>query len=216
MILTTVACLILAPFDTKLKLKLGDQWSCELTLAYRSSEDTVIQVDAISYVVATQNGRPTLRALYKLKESRTPEGEVVPAPKAMRPLSAFISLDGGQASVVENEDVARCRIDRFLTVPRDSGISEPTFFPPPPFVRLVGLNRHDLPADRSGNVLLSQIEESGPEPKMSGRATLTFDPVTRILMKGSWTIQNAPIPGGEGPATLSASYEVKSIKLSPR
>ena len=216
MILTAIACLTLAPFDTKLKLKVGDQWVGELTLTYKPADDTVVEVDTISYVVALDKGRPMLRAQYKLKESRTPEGDVVPAPKKTQPLSAFISLDGQQASVIENEDVARCRIDRFLAVPRESGISEPTFFPPPPYVRLVGVNRHDVPADGSGNVLLSQIEESGTEPKMSGRATLSFDPITRILMKGSWTIQNAPVPGGDGTATLTASFEVKTIKLSPR
>ncbi|MCC7230066.1 MAG: hypothetical protein IT203_06705 [Fimbriimonadaceae bacterium] len=200
--------------DTSLRLKIGDQWAIERTKVFRSSEDTLTQVESLSYSVSKEDGKVFLRAECKLKETRTPEGDVVPAPKQTRAIVSKVTLDGNEAIGPQGESVDEHRIERFLAIERSGSLSEPLFFPVPPNVRLVGLQRATGFSKAMG--FSSNLQELGGDKSMRGSASFQLDSVSGILTKGTWHIQNAPMPGSDGTWDLDVAVELKTMKLAPR
>lgn len=199
--------------DTSLRLRMGDQWVIERTKVFRSSEDSLTQVETLSFSVSKEDGKVFLRAECKLKETRTPEGDVVPAPKQTKAMVSKVTLDGNEAIGPQGESVDEHRIERFLSIERAGNLTEPVFFPVPPYVRLVGVKRT---AGFSKASFTYDLQESGGENAMKGSALFDLDRMSGILTKGKWRIQNAPMPGSDGTWDLDVTVELKTIKLAPR
>lgn len=212
-IISALAITLNAP-DTSLRLKIGDQWAIERTKVFRSSEDSLTQVETLSFSVSKEDGKVFLRAECKLKETRTPEGDVVPAPKQTRAMVSKVTLDGNEAIGPQGESVDEHRIERFLSIERSGNLSEPIFFPVPPHVRLIGLKQ--TTGFNKVNGFSSKLQESGGDKVMKGSASFLLDSVSGVLTKGKWRIQNAPMPGSDGTWDLDVTVELKTFKLAPR
>jgi hypothetical protein len=217
--LTLVAAVVLAQKmpDTALRLKVGDAWTAEYTYHYTGDEVDLANVETVKYSVVRDGKREVLVAQWQLNETRVDE-ERIPVPPGVKPMVRRVVLDGEDLNPPEGHDVARHRIERAIAVERKGALAEPTFFPVPPNVRLVGIKKIvELdPRVKEEPVVAVSLQETGGDQPMKGIGYYSFEPRSGILKSGSWTIQNSPLPGGEKPCELLVTLEVKDLKLAPR
>lgn len=210
------ACLLQqATPDTSLRLLPGDQWTSEVSYQFEGEWIDLINVESTHYAVAKEGHRTTLTARWKLLHSKI-DGELAPAPKGIEPIVLKVSVDGDSLTPRINEDVARHRIERAIQIERKGVLSEPTYFPPPPNVRMVGFEKTVRRAPQTpGGFNVSAWETAGEWPmKVTGQYNL--DPTSGILISGRWVLDNSPIPGGEALCRLTITLKVRDLKLVPR
>lgn len=215
--LTLLAATILsqtAP-DTSLRLLPGDQWTAIYTYEFEGEDIELTNVESVQYAVVKEAGKPVLEAKWKLVESKV-DGEIAPAPKGIKPVVLKVALNGDFQSEWINEDVQRFRIERVLQVERKGNLSEPLFFPPPPTVRPVGIEKQVGLAPNSKVVFALNAFETGGDKPIKAVGHYTFEATSGILESGKWTINNCPIPGGVSNCDLMVTLKVKDLKLMPR
>lgn len=213
--LLVAAVLLQQTPDTSLRLLPGDQWTSEFSYHYEGEDIDLIHVESTAYSVAKEGNRTVLTAQWKLVHSKI-DGQIAPAPKGIEPIVLKVGLDGENLTKRINEDVARHRIERVLQIDRKGTLAEPSFFPPPPNVRLVGLEKRVGMAPRSKEVIALSAWENAGERPIRAEGHYTLEPATGILNSGKWTLENCPIPGGESLCTLYISLKIKDLKLAPR
>jgi hypothetical protein len=217
--LTLIAALAIAQKmpDTSLRLKVGDAWTAETTYHYTSEDVDLANVETTKFSVIREGKREILVAQWQVKETWV-DDERIPVPPGVKPVVRKIALDGEDLNPPEGQDVARHRIERAITIERKGNVAEPSFFPVPPNVRLVGIKKIvELdPRVKEQPVVAVSFQETGGDLPMKGIGYYSFEPVSGILKSGSWTIQNSPLPGGEKPCELLVTLEVKDLKLAPR
>lgn len=198
----------------ELKLLPGDQWTAVYSYHFESDDIDMINVESTTYSVAMVNGKSVLTAHWKLVETKV-DGETAPVPKGVKPIVIRLGLDGESQTEWINEDVQRYRIERVLLVER-KGLNEPTFFPPPPTVRFVGIDKK-VWLDPASKVMfrLSAKEQGGDFP-IQATGHYTFDTDAGFVNSGMWTISNCPIPGGSALCELTVKLKVQDVKLAPR
>jgi len=203
--------------DTSLRLKVGDSWTTEYTYHYANDDVDLTQVEIVRYAVVREAKRDVLVAEWRLKETKT-DGETVPISPGTKPVVRKVSLTGEDLGPLDGEDVVRHRIERAIQVERKGKLSEPSFFPVPPNVRLVGINRivEVEPRVKDGSVLAVAVEEKAGDKPMKALGYYTFSRVSGILEQGQWTIINCPVPGGQATCELNVTLQAKDIKLAPR
>lgn len=214
--LTLLAATVLSQqaSDVPLRLLPGDQWTANYSYHFESDDIDMINVESTTYSVAKVNGKSVLTAQWKLVETKV-DGETAPVPKGVKPIVIKLGLDGESQTEWINEDVQRYRIERVLQVER-KGLSEPSFFRPPPTVRFVGIDKK-VWLDPASKVMfrLSAKEQGGDFPiQVIGHYTL--NPDAGFLDSGLWTISNCPIPGGSALCELTVKLKVQDVKLAPR
>ncbi len=213
--LLAAAVLLQQTPDTSLKLLPGDQWTSEFSYHFEGEDIDLINVESTACSVAKEGNRTVLTAQWKLVQSKI-DGQIAPAPKGIEPIVLKVGLNGESLTKRINEDVARHRIERVLQIDRKGTLSEPAFFPPPPNVRMVGLEKTGGLAPRSKEVIaLSAWENAGTHP-IQATGHYTLDPTSGILNSGMWTIENSPIPGGDSLCRLTVTLKVKDQKWAPR
>lgn len=197
-----------------LKLLPGDQWTAVYTYHFESDDIDMTNVEATTYSVAKVNGKSVLTAQWKLVETKV-DGESAPVPKGVKPIVIKLGLDGESQTDWINEDVQRYRIERVIQIER-KGLNEPSFFPPPPTVRFVGIERK-VWLDPASKVMfrLSAKEQGGDFP-IQATGHYTFNPHAGFVESGMWTISNCPIPGGSALCELTVKLKVQDVKLAPR
>ncbi len=203
--------------DTALRLMPGDQWTSEYTYQFKSEDIDLINVETTSYSVAKEGSKLVLTAKWMLRESKV-DGETVPVPKATEPIVIKVNQDGETKSDWINEDIARHRIERVLQIERKGSFAEPSFFPTPPNVRLVGLDKKITlePNRKEKTVLAVSAGEAGIDRPIKASGYYSLEPKTGILEDGHWTIFNCPIPGGTENCELSVTLRTKDLKLAVR
>ncbi|MBC8065757.1 MAG: hypothetical protein H7Y17_13075 [Chlorobia bacterium] len=203
--------------DTSLRLQAGDSWTAAYTYHFAGEDIDLTQREQIKYSVVREPARSVLIAEWQLVETKT-DGETIPAPKGIKPMVRKLTLDGENLNPPVGDDVARHRIERTIAIERKGNLSEPSFFPVPPYVRLVGINRivelDSRVKDKS--VLAVSVEETVRDKPLKAVGYYTLHPTTGILEQGQWTITNAPIPGGSGLCDLTVAVTAKNLKLAPR
>lgn len=203
--------------DTSLRLRAGDSWTAEYTYHYQGDDIDLSNREQVKYAVAREGARTVLSAEWQLVETKT-DGETIPAPKGLKPMVRKVTLDGEDLNPPVGDDVARHRIERAIAIERKGKLSEPTFFPVPPNVRLVGIHRIvELdPRVKDKSVLAVAVAETAGEKPLKAIGYYSLHPATGILEQGHWTIANAPIPGGSGLCELNVSVTIKNLKLTVR
>ncbi len=203
--------------DTSLRLRVGDSWETEAAYHFRGEDIDQTQVEVTRFVVVRVGRRETLRAEWKLRETRI-DGQTVPAPKGAMPVVRMVSMDGEESNLLEGTDVQRHRIERAVAIERKGNLAEPSFFPVPPHVRIVGLKRiveMDL-RNKEKPLIAVAIQESAGEKPLKGIGYYSLEPKSGILLEGTWTLQNCPIPGGNPLCEVEVSMVTRKLKLAPR
>lgn len=210
--------LALGTTDLDYRLLPGDTWTVERTLHYHGGklELDMTQVESIVYVVSGAKDSLALTGYWKLKETRM-DGNVIPAPKDLIPISKTLPLKGETkiVDVTAPADIARYRTERML----GWGRTEPEFWPAPELARIVGVKGEPkfMGTDKDGlaSYSVDRAEVSGDWP-MKSHGDFTVHTATGIVVNGKWTIQNAPMPGGEDVYDLDVSVKTLVFKLAPR
>lgn len=211
--LTLLAAAVLSQ-GIELKLLPGDQWTAVYSYHFESDDIDLTNVESTTYSIAKVNGKSVLTAQWKLVETKV-DGETAPVPKGVKPIVIKLGLDGESQTEWINEDVQRYRIERVLLVER-KGLSEPSFFPPPPTVRFVGIEKKVALAPDSKQVFALSAREQGGDFPLQATGHYTLNPDAGFVDSGLWTISNCPIPGGSSLCELTVKLKVQDVKLAPR
>jgi hypothetical protein len=203
--------------DTTLRLKVGDSWTTEYTYHFMGDDIDLANTEITKFAVAREGKREVLTVEWRLKETKV-DGETVPAPKGIVPMRAKVTLAGEMMTQIVGDDVARHRIERAIQVERKGNLNEPSFFPVPPHVRLVGISKIvELdPRFKEKSVLAVAVQERGGDRPIKGMGNYTLDPKSGVLLEAVWTLVDAPIPGGDKLCDLTVSAVTKGLKLAPR
>jgi len=203
--------------DSTLRLKDGDSWTAEYSYHYTGDDIDLTQNETTRFAVVREGKRDLLVAEWKLKESKT-DGETIPNPPGVKSVIRKITLSGEDLNPLVGDDVTRHRIERMIQVERKGSLSEPTFFPVPSNVRLIGVNRivELEPRVKDGSVLAVAVQEKAGDKPMKALGYYIFQKVSGILELGQWTIVNCPIPGGDTMCELNVTLQIKDLKLAPR
>lgn len=214
--LAVLAAVILTQPAPSVELKLlpGDQWTAVYTYHFEGDDIDMTNVETTTYSVAKVNGKSFLTAQWKLVETKV-DGETAPVPKGVKPIVIKLGLDGESQTEWINEDVQRYRIERVLQVERKR-LNEPSFFPPPPTVRFVGIDKKVGMAPNSKEVFALSAKEQGGDYPIQATGHYTFDASAGFVNSGMWTLSNCPIPGGSSLCELTVKLKVKDVKLAPR
>ncbi len=203
--------------DTSLRLKTGDSWTQEYVYQYEVEDVTFTTTEHIVFVVTKEQGKDVLTARWALKQEKVGE-DVVPPPKELKPLVRKVDLTGVDIDALLGDDVSRHRIERALQIERKGRLAEPTFFPVPPNVRLVGFGRKvELdPRVKDRPVLAVAFQESAGEKPLKAIGYYELHPATGILLEGHWTLIDAPVLGGDGTTEMEVTVKTKDLKLASR
>lgn len=203
--------------DTTLRLKAGDSWTTEYTYHFIGEDIDLANTEVFRFAVLREGKRDVLTVDWRLKETKV-DGETIPAPKGLEPMKAKVTLAGESLTQIVGNDVARHRIERAIEIERKGNVHEPSFFPVPPYVRLVGINKivEIEPRIKAGNVLAVAVAETGGDKPIKGMGNYSLHPVSGVLVEGAWNLVNVPIPGGYKVCDLTVTAETKNLKLAPR
>lgn len=202
--------------DTSLRLMVGDSWTTEYTYHFMGDDIDLANTETSKFAVVREGKREVLTVEWRLKSTKV-DGHTVPAAKGIEPVRFKTTLAGEDLTLIVGHDVARHRIERAIQIERKGQLREPSFFPVPPHVRLVGISKivelDTRIKDRS--VLAVAIEEKSTNP-IRGMGNYTFDPTSGVLLEAAWNLTEVPIPGGDKVCDLTITAETKNLKLAPR